>query len=230
MCGRVAQGRPSSEFARIFGAVDLADDPGGRYNVAPTDPISVVVERGGRRVLTNYRWGLVPPWASSPAEAGGRMINARAETIASSPAFRSSLESRRCLVAADGFYEWRRLPDGGRQPFFIRRSDGAPLAFAGLWSSWRVPGIDAPPLRSATIVTTKPNALVARLRDRMPVVLAPAVWDPWLDPSLHGAGEVIGLLQPRPPDEFVAYPVSRAVNSVRNNGMHLVAPMGPALA
>lgn len=228
MCGRVTQRRGSTEIADLFGAEDLAGDPGGRFNVAPTDPLTVVVEREGRRAVTSYRWGLVPPWAESP-KVGARMINARAETIATSPAFRGSVRSRRCLVPADGFYEWRRLPDGHRQPFFITRADGAPLAFAGLWSAWREPGADGPSLRTCAIVTTTPNELLAQVHNRMPVILAPEHWTLWLGTSAGDLGELVGFLRPSPPEELVAYPVDARVNSVRNNGPELVEAVGPAL-
>lgn len=232
MCGRMTQQRPSAELARLFEAEDLADDPGGRFNVAPTDPVSVVVERAGRRAVTSYRWGLVPPWADSP-RVGARMINARAETIARSPAFRGPLRSRRCLVPADGFYEWFRSPDGSRRPYLVRRADGAPLAFAGLWSAWREPGTEGPPLRTCAVVTTTPNELVGRVHDRMPVILAPEHWSLWLDTAagdLEDLGELVGLLRPSPPGELTVLPVGPRVNSVRNDGPDLVEAVGPALA
>src|ERR1700682_6782426 len=132
MCGRFTQQRSDHELAEWFEAEALADDPGARFNVAPTDPVSIVVEKDDRRAITAYRWGLVPFWAKDPS-IGSRLINARAETLAASNAFRESFERRRCLVPADGFYEWRRDP-GRRQPFLFRRVDGAPLAVGGLWS------------------------------------------------------------------------------------------------
>src|SRR5450631_3434327 len=132
MCGRYTQVRPEPELAAFFEAEDLADLPPGRYNVAPTDPTAVVVERDGRRVVTAYRWGLVLHWADDP-RAGARMINARAETIERLPVFRDAFARKRCLVPVDGFYEWRRSPDGSRQPYYITSADGSPLALAGLW-------------------------------------------------------------------------------------------------
>ena len=171
MCGRFTQQRPTAELAELFGAEPLTDDPGGHFNLAPTDPASVVVERGDRRAITTYAWGLIQPWAKDPRVAS-RQINARAETVATSGAFRDSFRRRRCIVPVDGFYEWRR--DGSaRRPFLIRRDDGAPMALAGLWSGWRDPAIDAV-RRTFTILTTTPNALIAPLHDRMPVILEPA--------------------------------------------------------
>ncbi len=226
MCGRFTQKISSPELARIFEADDLADIPGDRYNVAPTDPVAAVYIRDGRRILAQMRWGLVPHWASSAREAAGR-INARAETIDRTPAFRDAFERKRCLIPADGFYEWQRSPDGRRLPYFITRPDGLPIAFAGLRATWHGPpgGADArPPLRTCSIVTTTPNDLVARLHNRMPVILAPETWDVWLDPSAD-PGELRSLLVPAPPDELVMYPVAPLVNSVRNNGPELVRPV-----
>jgi putative SOS response-associated peptidase YedK len=221
MCGRFTQQRSPAELAELFGAEPSVEDPGARYNVAPTQDALVVVERDGDRRLTAYRWGLVPAWASSPA-AGSRMFNARAETAATSPAFRDSLRRRRCVVPVDGFYEWRRA-GGRRDPFLIRRRDGRPLALAGLWATWRDPATGAA-TRSFTILTTGPNELVRPLHDRMPVVLEGASWDRWLDTSAAGMEEVDGLLVPCPADLLEAYPVRRLVNDVRNEGVGLVEP------
>ncbi len=219
MCGRFTQRLSSSEFARIFEARDVADGGGEAYNVAPTQAVTVVVDRDDERVVDRFRWGLVPHW-SKDLTAGSRLINARAETIATSPVFRHSFRSKRCLIPADGFYEWQRTPRG-RQPFYITSADGSPLAFAGLWSAWR----DVPTgltLRTCSIVTTTPNELMASIHDRMPVILAPDAWARWLVSSTD-PGELGALL--RPSDvELVAFPVSSRVNSVRNQGAELVQP------
>ena len=138
MCGRFSQQRPASELAEIFSAEPLVDDPGPRYNVAPTDDALVVVQREERRAITAYRWGLIPHWADS-AKVGSRMFNARAETLTASPAFRDALRRKRCLVPVDAFYEWRREGEI-RQPYTIARADGRPLVLAGLWDGWRDPG------------------------------------------------------------------------------------------
>jgi putative SOS response-associated peptidase YedK len=227
MCGRFTQERSDRELAEWFEAEPLVDGPGGRFNVAPTDPVSIVVEKDDRRGLASYRWGLVPFWAKDRS-IGSRLINARAETLASSNAFRESFAQRRCLVPADGFYEWRRDP-GRRQPFAIRRTDGTPLAFAGLWSGWR-DRETGEVLRTFTIVTTGPNGLMTPIHDRMPVVLSPETWALWLDPSLQDIGELQGLLVPAPDEGLVAYPVETLVNNVRNNGPALIAPLGPPTA
>ncbi len=247
-CGRFTQRLSSGEFARIFGAEDLATTTGEAYNVAPTQRVAAVVVRDDRRVLDRFRWGLVPGWAER-VTIGSRLINARAETVASTPAFRHSFRAKRCLIPADGFYEWRRAPDGTRQPFYITAASGAPLAFAGLWSAWRdrsaggdrsgaadgaplsdrsgaadAPG--APPLLTCSIVTTTPNALMATLHNRMPVILEPDAWDLWLDPALADPGELQALLRPSDAD-LVAWPVSDLVNSPRNQGSRLIERLAP---
>ncbi|HYU50921.1 MAG TPA: SOS response-associated peptidase [Candidatus Limnocylindria bacterium] len=224
MCGRFVQERSHTELAGIFEAEPITDDPGGRFNVAPTDPASVVVQRDDRRALTIYRWGLIPHWATDPS-IGTRHINARAETLATSRAFRESFARRRCIVPADGFYEWLRLNDR-RQPFVIRRADDAPLGLAGLWSGWRDPSTGQV-RRTFAIVTTQANAAVARLHDRMPVVLPRDAWATWLDPRPAEIGELQALLQPAPEDWLEIFAVRPLVNNVRNDGPGLVRRLDP---
>ena len=222
MCGRFTQQRPTSELAEIFGAEDLADLPGGRFNVAPTDEAAVIVARDERRAVTAYRWGLVPHWAEDP-RVGSRMFNARAETLATSPAFRDAFRRRRCLVPVDSFYEWRR--EGKlRLPYRIVRTDDRPLALAGLWSGWR--DRDTGEIRRTfTIVTAGPNELLRPIHDRMPVVVPPEAWERWLEPEPGDPGELLGLLAPADDPLLVAYPVSRRVNDVRNDGPDLIEPL-----
>lgn len=230
MCGRFTQERPTSDLAEIFEAEDLVDAPGGRFNVAPTDDAAVVVERETRRAVTAFRWGLIPHWATDP-RIGNRMINARAETLSTSPAFREALRKRRCLIPVDSFYEWQRT-DTARQPFRVVRSDRQPLALAGLWSGWRDPETDLV-RRTFTIVTTTPNPLMRPIHDRMPVIVAPDAWDDWLDPMLADPGELLGLLVPAPDEGLEAYRVSRAVNNVRSDGPALIEPVveeGPSVS
>lgn len=218
MCGRFTQERPASDLAEIFGAEPLVDDPGAHYNVAPTDEALVVVQREDRRAVTAYRWGLIPHWATE-AKIGSRMINARAETITASPAFREAFTRKRCIVPVESFYEWKR--DGTiRQPYRIVRRDGAPLALAGLWSGWRDPATDTV-RRTFSIVTTTPNDAIATLHDRMPVVLERDRWDRWLDPRLVDPGELLGLLAPSEADLEI-HAVGRAVNDVRRDGPELI--------
>ena len=221
MCGRFSQQRPASELAEIFAAEPLADlEP--RYNVAPTDEALVVVQRDDRRAVTAYRWGLIPHWAES-ARVGSRMFNARAETLTASPAFRDGLRRKRCLVPVDVFYEWKREGDL-RQPYTIGRADGRPLVLAGLWSGWRDPATDTV-RRTFTIVTTRPNATIAELHDRMPVMLDEADWATWLDPAPTDAGQLLAMLEPRDGTELRLTAVSRLVNDVRNDGPDLVMPL-----
>ena len=241
MCGRFTQQRPASELARIFGAEPLVDDAEARFNLAPTQKALVVVEREEERRVTAYRWGLIPSWAKD-ASIGNRLINARAETVASTPAFRHAFEKKRCIVPADGFYEWRR--DGGiRQPYLIRRLDRQPMAFAGLWASWRDPSLrvdlegmdpDAPrpePLRSFSIVTTHSNGLISAIHDRMPVILPPEAWPIWLaaDPENPvDPGMLRSLLVPAADDLLEMYPVTKLVNNVRSQGAALIDPINLA--
>ncbi len=223
MCGRFVQERSLAELSELFEAEQLGDDPGPRYNVAPTDPAAVIVERpDGRRGVTLYQWGLVPHWATSPA-AAARHINARSETVATSPAFRDALRRHRCIVPVDGFFEWSR--EGGvRQPHLIRRHDRRPLALAGIWSTWR-PNPEAEPRRTFAILTTRANDAVASIHDRMPVALRPEDWRRWLDPLADAGGELLALLEPPAPEPYETFPVSRLVNNVRNDGPALLEPL-----
>jgi putative SOS response-associated peptidase YedK len=219
MCGRFMQERPVSDLAEIFGAEPLVDDPGGRFNIAPTDEAIVVVERDDRRALTSYRWGLIPHWADDTRIAS-RTFNARAESLATMPAFRDSFRRRRCLVPVDGFYEWRR--EGSvRQPYRIFRADGRPLALAGLWSGWRNPETDEV-RRTFTIVTTTPNSVVAELHDRMPVIIPDDAWARWLDPRPAEPGELRALLEPTDAVSLEIASASRLVNDVRHDGPELL--------
>jgi putative SOS response-associated peptidase YedK len=222
MCGRFSQQRPASELAEIFSAEPLADELGPRFNVAPTDEANVVVQRDERRAITAYRWGLIPHWADA-AKVGSRMFNARAETLASAPAFRDAFARKRCLVPVDGFYEWRR-EGTRRQPFSIARDDGRPLVLAGLWDGWRDPAADRV-IRTFTIVTTRPNEQLASLHDRMPVILPEDAWAPWLDPHLADPSELFGLFEPTDDVALRIWPVSSLVNDVRNDGAELVEPI-----
>jgi putative SOS response-associated peptidase YedK len=224
MCGRFAQERATSELAEIFGAEDRLDAPGGRFNIAPTDPAAVVVQRDDHRAITAYRWGLIPHWSES-AKTGNRMFNARAETIDRNPAFRYAFGKRRCLVPADAFYEWQR--DGTtRKPFAVVRADRRPMALAGLWAGWKDPDTGEV-IRSFTILTTGPNELMAPIHNRMPVVVPESAWDRWLDPTRtkpRDLAELHGLLVPAEDEVLDAYRVSSRVNSVRHDGPDLVAP------
>jgi putative SOS response-associated peptidase YedK len=228
MCGRFTQQRPSAELAALFDAQDLAQSDGGRFNLAPQQTGMVVVEReDAGRAIVAYRWGLIPSWAKD-AKIGNKLINARAETVATTPAFRASFARRRCLVPADGFFEWERLSPKFRQPNLIRRADGEPMAFAGLWSPWRDPAEpDGELLRTFTIITTSANGTLEPIHDRMPVILPASAWGAWLDPASPDPAELLGLLVPAADDLLVRYPVSRRVNNVRVDEPNLILPLGP---
>ncbi len=229
MCGRMTQQTSPSEVARIFDAEPLDDDlVAPRFNCAPTDPLTVVLERDGGRLLERHRWGLTPPWAVDLSQSA-RMINARAETVATSRAFRVALRRRRCIVPADGFYEWERR-GSVRRPWLIRPVGRSPMAMAGLWSLWRDPSGRWIP--SCAVITTEANATVAPLHDRMPVLLKDKDWDLWLDPTESSPELMRELLAPAPPDLLQRHPVSSRVNNVRNEGPELIEPedLGPSLA
>jgi putative SOS response-associated peptidase YedK len=214
----------------VFEVDEVRTEPlPARYNVAPTLDVYAVAVRGRRdpvkgprRALGRFRWGLVPSWAPDPS-VGSRMINARAEGVATKPAFRAALDRRRCLIPADAFYEWQRGPTG-RLPYAIRRRDGQPMAFAGLWEVWRDPvQPDATPLQTCAIVTIGANELMAPIHDRIPVVLGSDDWRAWLDPS-SGSRAALRLLRSPPSEWFEVYSVSPLVNNVRNEGPELLEP------
>jgi putative SOS response-associated peptidase YedK len=220
-----------SELARIFDAEVL--DPGAfeelgpRYNVAPTQPVTVVVQRDEGRFVELHRWGLVPAWATSVA-AGARMINARAESVATSSAFRASFLRRRCLIPADGFYEWRS--DGKRRkPFLIHAADDRPLGFAGLWAPWRDPAT-GDWLLSATVLTTTANGTVGELHNRMPAILSPDEWPLWLDTGIRDTGLLLDLLHPASDDLLRLDAASSLVNNANNEGPELLVPEAESAA
>lgn len=220
MCGRITLTTPGGELAGYLRALGSLSWP-PRYNIAPTQDVATVRQANGERRLEPMRWGLIPGWADGPS-IGNRMINARAETVADRSAFREPFRSRRCLVLADGFYEWQQT-NGGKQPHYLYRSDGRPLTLAGLWDTWRPPDDDA--VTSCTIITTRPNDLVEPLHDRMPVILEESEWDRWLDPSPADPRELQALLDPFPPDRMSAHPVTTRVNSPANDDPDCIRPL-----
>jgi putative SOS response-associated peptidase YedK len=228
MCGRFLLTTPASDLAELLG---LSTPPAlvPRYNIAPTQTIGIVRARGvgPAREWAEVRWGLVPFWSEEPTTRAP-LFNARADTAAAKPAFREPLHRRRCVVPADGFYEWKR-EGRARQPYLFRRRDGAPLVLAGLWERWSKG--DAPPLESCTILTTSPNALVAAAHDRMPVVLAAEDFARWLDPALTSPGAVQDLLVPCAEDLLEALPVGPQVGNSRFDDPSCATPVptGPAL-
>lgn len=228
MCGRYTSTTSPDDLAAYFDVDEVvADDLGGRYNVAPTDEVYAVARSSaGPTRLGTFRWGLVPFWAKD-ASVGSRMINARAESVLEKPAFRRPLERYRCIIPADGFYEWQAVEGRKKkQPWHIRRSDGDVLSFAGLWSSWRPNrGSDEGRIVSCTIITTEANDAVRPVHDRMPVVLPPDAWAAWLDPANQDVDALHALLVPAPPELFELTPVIDAVSNVRNDGPHLLDPV-----
>ena len=219
MCGRFALYTPQEAVVRLF-RLDDAAPLSPRYNIAPTQPVLAVrADEPAGREARMLRWGLVPFWAKDTG-IGSRMINARGETIAEKPAFRQAFRRRRCLIPADGFYEWQKVP-GGKQPWFISARDEVPLAFAGLWERWDNRGTEDP-VESCTIVTTAANATLAPLHDRMPVILGADAWDSWLAADTPSA-TLLDMLRPAANDLLAARPVSRRVNSPANDGPDLVS-------
>ncbi|MEZ5260187.1 MAG: SOS response-associated peptidase [Acidimicrobiia bacterium] len=225
MCGRFVSSSKADVLADYFSAEPTPDvELAANYNVAPTSEVYVVYDDGTARRLDHVRWGLVPPWAKDLA-VGARMINARAETVASKNAFRKAFAKRRCIVPADGFYEWTKVPGHKRkQPWFIHRPDGEPYAFAGLWERWR-PAADQPWTLSCTIITGAANDKMAELHDRMPIVLPPDRWSKWLDPAVEDTELLGSLLVPAPPELVAFHPVSTEVNKAGNQGPQLIEPV-----
>ncbi|MEZ5238153.1 MAG: SOS response-associated peptidase [Microthrixaceae bacterium] len=243
MCGRFVSSSGAEEISKYFGVDEVSEqalEHTANYNTAPTTDVFVVYSDGSTRRLDTFHWGLVPSWAKD-IKIGNRLINARAETVAEKPSFRSAFKKRRCIVPADGFYEWNK-PEGARrkQPWYIQRPDGEPFAFAGLWEEWHgtlptaadagstgeaggsgdPPGTPEVTLRSSTIITGEANEKMAELHDRMPVILPASAWDEWLDPATDPA-RLKKLLVPAPARLITFHPVSTEVNNVRNKGEHL---------
>jgi putative SOS response-associated peptidase YedK len=233
MCGRFALFTPPARMAKYFQAtlgeeVDREQSPS--WNVAPTD---TVLGLGARRtegsddltrIIRPFKWGLIPSW-SKDAATGKPLFNARAETVTTKPSFRKAFLARRLIVPADGFYEWHRRSDGSKQPHFFARTDGEPMALAGLYERWwdkEAP--DAAPLSSCTIITTEAGPDMEGIHDRMPVILSPDTFDVWLDPEMGETGELTALLRPAPDGTVTHYPVDGRVGNVRNNDAELINP------
>jgi putative SOS response-associated peptidase YedK len=223
MCGRYTLRTDRQELARALDIPEeaLPEDLEPRYNIAPTELVPILLRDGELRVDL-HRWGLVPGWAKDP-RIGSRLINARRETITEKPSFRDAFRTRRCLVLADGFYEWleveKRKP---KIPHYIRLKDGKPFTFAGLWSRWSGP--DQPELLTCTVITTEPNPLVARVHDRMPVIIPPERRDAWLDPENRDERALTAMLEPYEADRMEMTPVTTYVNSPGNEGELCIEP------
>ena len=212
MCGRLTLTHPNTALAALFDASlanDLPDSP--RFNICPTQAVPVVTASSGRRLLAPMRWGLVPSWYKTPSD-GPLILNARSDTVAEKPAFREAIRQRRCLVLASGFYEWSAGPDGARLPWYITRSDGAPMALGGLWQAWG-------DLVTCAVVTLNAGPNLEPIHDREPLILNPDQWPLWLGEAGHGAAR---LMQPTTAGSLVAHRVGRAVNSNRADGPQLI--------
>ncbi len=231
MCGRFVSTSSAADLAAYFGASPPpGDELGPRWNVAPTDDVLAVRSDGGERRLMALHWGLVPWWADHP-KVGARMINARAETVATKGAFKAAFAARRVLIPADGFYEWAKVEGAPKQAYFVHRPDEAPYAFAGLWEQWRRKDTDgADLLRSTTIITTEANEAMGEIHDRMPVILPSEAWDEWLDPGNDDVEALARLLVPAPPEVIVLRSVGPQVGNVRNEGAGLVEAVAPGTA
>lgn len=217
MCGRYTLITDISKIAQSFGVEPtLGAQP--RYNIAPTQNVAAILKNGTAH-LSSLRWGLIPSWAKDEA-IGSRMINARAETLAEKPSFKNLLRGRRCLIVADGFYEWRS-EGKEKTPMYITVQNGQPFAFAGLWDVWKNPGGD--PIQSCTIITTAPNELMATIHNRMPAILRPGAYEDWLNPQLRDTDVLTHWLTPYPAELMQARPVSKLVNNPKNDTAALLA-------
>ena len=221
MCGRFTLRTSPVELAEIF---QLRREPvwHPRYNIAPTQPVAVVRQHDGSRVLDLLRWGLIPSWSKDPA-IGSRMINARGETVATKPSFRAAFKRRRCLIPADGLYEWKMTESKTKQPYFIGMQDDVPFAFAGLWEHWQ--GSDGSEVETCTIITTEANSTLSELHERMPVILEEEDYDSWLDPKQEDKEELQSLLVPSQTDRLRFFPVRTVVNSPKNEVPECVIPI-----
>jgi putative SOS response-associated peptidase YedK len=222
MCGRFVQVEKPEFYAEHFG-VDFVrtETIKPSWNVAPTMDVYAVAEHDGERVLTSFRWGLVPFWAKD-LKIGARAINARIETAPDKPMFRDSFATKRCLIPLDGFYEWERK-NKGKLPHYIMAADGSPLPAAGLWASWRDPESNERVL-TCTIITGEPNTLVEPIHDRMPAIVEPNHWDAWLDPA-NGTDAVRELVGVYPAERMIEHPVSTLVNKVSNDSVDNISPL-----
>ncbi len=220
MCGRFTLTATEDELLDLLAELETSQLSDPRYNIAPSQPIAAVLNDGKRRI-TAIRWGLIPSWAKDSA-IGNRMINARAETIAEKPSFQKSFQTRRCLIPANGFYEWKRDSSGkSKVPFYIRMKSARPFFLAGLWDVWNDP--DGQPITSGTIITTAPNELVSPIHDRMPVILAPESYELWLAEGGQRPEELAACLKPYPAGQMEIFAVSTWVNNPRNDDSRCIS-------
>jgi putative SOS response-associated peptidase YedK len=222
MCGRFTLTIDPEHLQEAFPWAVIPNDLSPRYNIAPSQPVAVIPNTGDNSV-SMYKWGLIPSWSKDPA-IGERMINARAESLADKPSFRNAYRRRRCLILADGFYEWKQIQSSkSKQPVLIRLQNNQPFAFAGLWEEWTSP--DGSKIKSCTIITTQPNSLVGAIHNRMPVILPPVKYKQWISPEDQPSSQLNDLLIPYPSDEMIAYPVSKMVNNPQYDSSDLIKPI-----
>lgn len=220
MCGRYTLHHRPEEIAERFDVEPIEELLAPRYNIAPSQIIPVIRQAQSRE-MAGCKWGLIPFWAKDP-KIGANLINAKAETIAEKPSFKRPFTKRRCLIPADGFYEWQKRGKAPSQPMYIRRRDGGLFAFAGLWEEWRSP--EAEPIETCTIITVEPNELISKIHNRMAAILNPDDEAAWIDPK-SGIDDLLQMLRPYDSDELEAIAVSRAVNSPANDSPALIAPI-----
>jgi putative SOS response-associated peptidase YedK len=223
MCGRFTLTIDPYHLQQAFPWAVVPDEMDPRFNIAPSQPVAVIPNTGDNEV-TFYKWGLIPSWSKDPS-IGDRMINARAESLAEKPSFRNAFRRRRCLILADGFYEWKQVPGvKTKQPVYIKLKESRPFAFAGLWELWSSP--DGSEIRSCTIITTQPNTLIEPIHNRMPVILPEDDYGLWLKTDEQPATKLMEVLKPYPADQMDAFPVSKLVNAPQYDSPELITPVG----
>jgi putative SOS response-associated peptidase YedK len=216
MCGRFVRHSSPSTYAELFGIDPI---PGGpSYNVAPTQNVAAIRISDGHREGVQLRWGLIPVWSKDKKTS---FVNARSDTVLQKPAFRSAIKKRRCLVLADGYYEWKTVGKK-KQPYYFYMRDGRPFAFAGIWECWKG---ESEPLETCALLTTEPNELAQTVHDRMPVILPAASYAPWLDPSLDNPATIQELMVTYPAAEMACHAVTPAMGNVRHNGPDCIEPI-----
>ena len=248
MCGRFTLHHTTEEVKARFGVQKVLFSLEARYNIAPSQPVAAITQQNGERILDGFRWGLVPFWANDPS-IGNRMINARSETLREKPSFKRILQRQRCLIPADGFYEWKQNENGAasskshaaKTPLHIKKKSGELFAFAGLWDEWQpkaqdgstpdqstpdqsTPDAKSEPLRTCTIITSAPNAFLSRVHHRMAVILPPELEAAWLNPALNDAEELLQMLAPRETEELEMFPVSPRVNKPAFDDASCISP------
>jgi putative SOS response-associated peptidase YedK len=221
MCGRFTLTVDPADISDTFGNYEFPTQFAPRFNIAPSQPV-LAIPNNAKNKADFFIWGLIPSWSKDPS-IGNNLINARGETVAEKPSFRGGFKYKRCLILADGFYEWQTQPgEKNKTPYFIHMQDRKPFAFAGLWDEWQSP--DGGALRTCTIITTEPNELMSSLHNRMPVILNPSEYDLWLDPAPQTPDKLLHLIKPFPTERMSAYPVSTLVNKPGNDRPECVVP------